>query len=47
MTANTAKDREFKLGLLDDTLTVIDMENLYLFRYLVWKAIRSKLEDLT
>ena len=28
MTANTQKDRQFKLGLLDDTLTVIDMEHL-------------------
>jgi predicted nucleic acid-binding Zn ribbon protein len=28
MTANTSKDREFKLGLLDDTLTVIDMQKL-------------------
>jgi len=25
MTANTSKDRELKLGLLDDALTVIDM----------------------
>jgi glutathione synthase/RimK-type ligase-like ATP-grasp enzyme len=28
MTANTAKDKELKLGLLDDTLTVLDMEKL-------------------
>ena len=28
MTANTSKDKEFKLGLLDDTITVLDMEKL-------------------
>jgi len=28
MTANTTKDHQFKMGLLDDTLTVIDMEKL-------------------
>jgi tubulin polyglutamylase TTLL9 len=28
MTANTEKDNVFKLGLLDDTLSVIDMEKL-------------------
>lgn len=28
MTANTIKDHEFKIGLLDDTLSVIDMEKL-------------------
>lgn len=25
MTANTIKDRQFKVGLLDDTLTILDM----------------------
>ena len=47
MTANTAKDHQFKVNLLDDTLSVIDMEKLYIFVYLVWKAQRNKLEDLT
>lgn len=28
MTANTEKDHRFKVNLLDDTLTVIDMEKL-------------------
>jgi tubulin polyglutamylase TTLL9 len=28
MTASTPKDHEFKLNLLDDTLSVVDMEKL-------------------
>ncbi len=28
MTANTQKDKELKLGLLDDTLTVLNLEKL-------------------
>lgn len=42
MTANTQKDHEFKTGLLDDTLTVIDMEKLYILHYLVCLAMRIK-----
>ena len=30
MTANTEKDRQFKLALLDDTLSVVDLENFLL-----------------
>lgn len=46
MTANTEKDREFKMNLLDDTLTVIDMEKLYILSNIVCREGRSKLEDL-
>jgi len=46
MTANTSKDREFKLGLLDDTLTVLDMEKLYIINYIVYWEIKNKLEGL-
>jgi len=46
MTANTPKDREFKLGLLDDTLTVLDMEKLYIINYIVYWEIKNKLEGL-
>ena len=47
MTANTAKDHQFKVNLLDDTLSVLDMEKLYLFVDLVWKEQKNKLEVLT
>lgn len=33
MTATTTKDHEFKVNLLDDTLSVIDMEKLYSLVY--------------
>lgn len=46
MTANTAKDREFKVGLMEDTLTIIDMEKLYFFLYIVFRAMRNKLAGL-
>lgn len=31
MTANTPIDRNLKLGLLDDTLTIVNIEKLYIF----------------
>lgn len=33
MTANTPMDRGLKLGLLDDTLTVLNIEKLYIFTH--------------
>ena len=31
MTANTDDDSKLKMGLLDDTLTIVNMEMMYLF----------------
>ena len=45
MTANTDKDHEFKLGLLDDTITVLDVQKLYLSYYSVCLEDNNKLED--
>lgn len=31
MTANTKEDDHLKVGLIDDTMTVIDLEGMYFF----------------
>jgi len=40
MTANTPIDRNLKLGLLDDTLTIVNIEKLYIFILLQINWIR-------
>jgi hypothetical protein len=47
MTANTPIDRALKNGLLDDTLTIVNMEKLYIIINVEYFQIRtSSLEDL-
>lgn len=31
MTANTKEDQDLKVGLVDDTMTVINLEGMYYF----------------
>lgn len=31
MTANTREDEELKIGLIDDTMTIINLEGMYLY----------------
>ena len=47
MTANTPADRRLKNGLLDDTLTIVNLEKMYSFCYEDWREMRSKLVVLT
>jgi hypothetical protein len=34
MTSNTKEDSELKVGLIDDVMTVINIEGMYLMEYL-------------
>ena len=34
MTANTAEDAEMKIGLIDDVMTVINVEGMYALKYI-------------
>lgn len=36
MRANTKKDKELKVGVIDDMLSVIDLEKMYLLHNLAW-----------
>jgi len=33
MTANTKEDSELKMGLVDDTMTIINIEGMYMFSH--------------
>ena len=41
MTANTKEDSELKVGLVDDTMTIINIEGMYMFLYSDWKAMNK------
>ena len=43
MTATTINDEKLKKGLLDDTLTVVNLEGLYIFIYADLLEMKSKL----
>ena len=47
MTANTPADRRLKNGLLDDTLTIVNLEKMYCLCYEDWRETRSKSVVLT
>lgn len=34
MTANTVEDAEMKIGLIDDVMTVINVEGMYALKYI-------------
>lgn len=46
MTANTKEDSELKTGLIDDVMTVINIEGMYYFCYAVLKETKKLLEGL-
>ncbi len=47
MTANTKEDSDLKVGLIDDVMTINNVEGMYLFSHLVSKEINKSWEDLT
>ena len=47
MTANTPTDRKLKNGLLDDTLTIINIEKMYVILYVDLQGKKNKLEGST
>ena len=38
MTANTVEDAEMKIGLIDDVMTVINVEGMYALKYIQIKS---------
>lgn len=47
MTANTQTDYQLKMGIIEDTLILVDMEKLYICFYAVLQAMKTKWVDLT
>jgi hypothetical protein len=41
MTSNTKEDEVLKIGLIDDTMTVINLEGMYVVRYSDSKEMKS------
>lgn len=41
MTANTKEDEALKVGLVDDTMTVINLEGMYIFPYSASRVTRN------
>lgn len=46
MTANTQTDYQLKMGIIEDTLILVDMEKLYICFYAVSQATKTKWVDL-
>lgn len=44
MTANTPEDSALKVGVIDDVMTIINVEGVYFYLYLDWREISKSLE---